>query len=126
MERLQNGTYSINYHQAEEKAVAEEEVHVSKVTPSFIEAVPDFIHVLSLRGLFLHVSPEASKRLLEYDAEEMVGHKISEFVHPSDLVTVMRDLRNCSAEGSVNFICRMKRKLSGYLYMELNGHVLDY
>ena len=93
--------------------------------------MPDFIHVLSLRGLFLHVCPESCKKLLEYQSDEIIGHKISEFVHPSDLITVMRDLRNCSAEGSVNFICRMKRKVfynpnlkkSGYMYMEMNGHV---
>jgi PAS domain S-box-containing protein len=93
---------------------------------SFMEKVPDFIYVLSLRGLFLYVSPESCKNLLEWESTDLLGHKINEFVHPSDLVAVMRDLRNCSSEGNVNFICRMKRKNSGYTYMEMNGHVSLY
>ncbi|KAJ3361918.1 blue light receptor [Kappamyces sp. JEL0680] len=148
MERLKNGTYLVNYHQdqalSSQASTTSHGIHgpltvdteefgshdvtgiskaVQPIQLSFLEKMSDFIHVLSLRGLFLHVSPEPCKRLLEWDQGEIVGHKISEFVHPSDLVTVMRDLRNCSAEGSVNFICRMKRKRSGYIYMEMNGHV---
>jgi hypothetical protein len=151
LQRLSNGTYSMNYSQnkdvpstslimekglilgfnlGDDDSSQEDFQSVSSSTKlqdpvhlSFMEKVPDLIHVLSLRGLFLHISPESCKRLLEWDYTEVVGHKFSEFVHPSDLVTVMRDLRNCSAEGSVNFICRMKRKTSGYIYMEMNGHV---
>jgi PAS domain S-box-containing protein len=96
---------------------------VPKLLLSFVDTSPDFIFVLSLRGLFLHVSAESCKKMLEYDPEDMIGHKIAEFVHPSDLVSVMRDLRNCSTEGSINFICRIRRKLSGYFYMEMNGRV---
>ena len=92
--------------------------------PSFMEKVPDFIFVLSLRGLFLYVSQDPCRNVLEWESDQVLGHKISEFVHPSDLVTVMRDLRNCSTEGSINFVCRMKRKVSGYVYMEMNGHVI--
>lgn len=85
----------------------------------------DFIFLLTLRGIFLSVSQNAGIRLLEYEEKDLIGHKISEFVHPSDEVALMRDLRNCSNEGSVNFICRVKRKNSGYFYMEMNAKVFN-
>merc|ERR1719223_1638467 len=145
MKRVENGTYAVNYHQqpssimnnlgvvddirAIETPSATSTTFCSLTSPlstpdlAFLERIPDFVHVLSLRGLFLHVIQESCKNVLEYDAKDLIGHKISQFVHPSDLVTVMRDLRNCSSDGSVNYICRMKRKFSGYVYMEMNGHV---
>jgi PAS domain S-box-containing protein len=99
---------------------------VPKLLLSFVDSCPDFIFVLSLRGLFLHVSTDSCRKTLEYEPDDMIGHKIAEFVHPSDLVSVMRDLRNCSTEGSINFICRIRRKKSGYFYMEMNGRVFYF
>lgn len=56
----------------------------------------DFIHVLSLKGTFLYVSP-AVKRVLGYEPSDLVGRHITDFAHPSDVVSVMRDLKgeNC-------------------------------
>lgn len=93
---------------------------------TYIEKSPDLLFVLSLRGLFIHVSNDPCLELLEYKASELIGLKISEIVHPSDLISVMRDLRNCSNDvSSANVLCRMKRKHSGFRYVEMNVQVID-
>jgi len=81
----------------------------------------DFVHVLSLRGVFLYVSPDC-KRILEYDEDDLIGHSLSEFCHPGDLVSVMRELKESSTgENPVNIVYRIRRKYSGYIWMESSG-----
>ncbi|UZJ57049.1 hypothetical protein CBS101457_006369 [Exobasidium rhododendri] len=109
----------------------------------------DLIHVLSLKGNFLYVSPSV-ERLLGYKAEEMIGRSISEFCHPSDVVPVFRELKDSTSNASiaaaakhwarvdgtinpptkggagqtgpqVNMIMRMTHKLHGYVWMENVG-----
>ncbi|KAJ3411755.1 blue light receptor [Chytridiales sp. JEL 0842] len=86
----------------------------------------DFVHILSLRARFLYVSPASCKKLLEYDSpNELIGHHLHEFVHPADLVSVMRELRTSRAGDGINFLCRFRRNHSGYVYMEVNGHIFE-
>ncbi|KAL7749702.1 hypothetical protein RI367_004930 [Sorochytrium milnesiophthora] len=87
---------------------------------SLVEQV-DFVHVLSLRGVLLYVSPDC-RRLLEYTEDELVGHSLSEFCHPGDLVSVMRELKDSSTGSStVNIVYRIRRKHSGYVWIEVSG-----
>ncbi|KAI8900967.1 hypothetical protein BC833DRAFT_579878 [Globomyces pollinis-pini] len=95
---------------------------VPKFMATFTDSMSDIVIVISLRGLFLYAS-SACNQILEFSGAEIVGKKLSEFVHPADFTTIMRDLRVCSTEGSANFLCRMKRKVSGYVFFEMNAHV---
>jgi PAS domain-containing protein len=61
-----------------------------------LEASPDFIHVVSLKGTFLYVSPSV-RRVLGYEPSELVGGSISDFTHPEDVVPLMRELKESSA-----------------------------
>jgi PAS domain S-box-containing protein len=81
----------------------------------------DFVHVLSLRGILLYVSPDC-RRVLEYDESELVGHSLGEFCHPGDLVSVMREIKE-SSNGThmVHLVYRIRRKHSGYMWMEVAG-----
>jgi PAS domain-containing protein len=63
-----------------------------------LEASPDFIHVVSLKGNFLYVAPSV-RRVLGYEPEEMVGGSISDYAHPEDVVPLMRELKEGSATG---------------------------
>ncbi|KAF7763418.1 hypothetical protein Agabi119p4_7955 [Agaricus bisporus var. burnettii] len=63
-----------------------------------LEALPDFILVVSLKGSFLYVAPSV-RRVLGYEPEEMVGQSISDFAHPEDVVPLMRELKEGSATG---------------------------
>ncbi|KAK6080045.1 white collar-1 (GATA zinc finger) [Seiridium cupressi] len=85
-----------------------------------LENADDVVHVLSLKGLFLYLSPSC-KRLLEYDSTELVGSSISTICHPSDIVPVTRELKDTTTGASVNIVFRIRRKESGYTWFESHG-----
>lgn len=85
-----------------------------------LENTDDVIHVLSLKGLFLYLSP-SSRHVLEYDASELVGTALSSICHPSDIVPVTRELKDTSPGASVNVVFRIRRKKSGYTWFESHG-----
>lgn len=85
-----------------------------------LENTDDVVHVLSLKGLFLYLSP-ASRKVLEYDASELVGTALSAVCHPSDIVPVTRELKDTSSGAAVNVVFRIRRKHSGYTWFESHG-----
>lgn len=85
-----------------------------------LENTDDVVHVLSLKGLFLYLSP-ASRKVLEYDSSELVGTALSSVCHPSDIVPVTRELKDTSTGASVNVVFRIRRKHSGYTWFESHG-----
>ncbi|KAF2084495.1 hypothetical protein K490DRAFT_48836 [Saccharata proteae CBS 121410] len=87
---------------------------------ALLENTDDVVHVLSLKGLFLYLSPSAAK-LLEYEPSELVGTALSSVCHPSDIVPVTRELKDTSSGSSVNVVFRIRRKNSGYMWFEGHG-----
>ncbi|KAK0384244.1 hypothetical protein NLU13_8332 [Sarocladium strictum] len=85
-----------------------------------LENTDDVVHVLSLKGLFLYASP-ACKKVLEYDAADLVGNSLSSVCHPSDIVPVTRELKDATAGNTVNIVFRLRRKHSGYTWFESHG-----
>ena len=85
-----------------------------------LENTDDVVHVLSLKGLFLYLSPSC-KRILEYDTAELVGNSLSSVCHPSDIIPVTRELKETSQNNPVNIVYRIRRKNSGYTWFESNG-----
>ncbi|KAL7927289.1 blue light photoreceptor BLR1 [Trichoderma austrokoningii] len=85
-----------------------------------LENADDVVHVISLKGLFLYLSPSC-KRILEYDATDLVGNSLSSVCHPSDIVPVTRELKDATAEDHVNIVFRIRRKQSGYTWFESHG-----
>ena len=85
-----------------------------------LENTDDVIHVLSLKGLFLYLSP-SSHKVLEYEAHELVGRALSSVCHPSDIVPVTRELKETTSGSSVNVVFRIRRKESGYMWFEGHG-----
>lgn len=85
-----------------------------------LENTDDVIHVLSLKGLFLYLSPSC-KKVLEYDTADLVGNSLSTVCHPSDIVPVTRELKDTSAGNPVNIVFRIRRKNSGYTWFESHG-----
>lgn len=85
-----------------------------------LENTDDVVHVLSLKGLFLYLSP-ACKNILEYDPTELVGTALSSVCHPSDIVPVTRELKDSSNGSPVNVVYRIRRKNSGYTWFEAHG-----
>lgn len=85
-----------------------------------LENTDDVVHVLSLKGLFLYLSPSC-KKILEYDPNELVGNPISSICHPSDIVPITRELKDTAVEKYVNIVFRIRRKQSGYTWFESHG-----
>lgn len=85
-----------------------------------LENTDDVVHVLSLKGLFLYLSP-ACKRVLEYEPSELVGTALSSVCHPSDIVPVTRELKDSSNGSAVNVVYRIRRKKTGYTWFEAHG-----
>lgn len=82
----------------------------------------DFVHVLSLKGSLLYCSPSTA-RILEYDPAELIGKTLPALCHPSDVVPVMRLLKDTStmANPTVSLLYRIRRRTSGYLWIECSG-----
>ncbi|KAK0724823.1 PAS domain-containing protein [Lasiosphaeris hirsuta] len=85
-----------------------------------LENADDVVHVLSLKGLFLYLSPSC-KKVLEYDASELMASSLSSICHPSDIVPVTRELKDAQHGTSVNIVFRIRRKISGYTWFESHG-----
>ena len=94
---------------------------------------PDFIHVLSLRGLFLYVAPSV-KRILGYAAEDLIGKMISDYCHPADLVPLRRELKESSSLPStddglpalprkVDLLYRIRSKSGIFVWVESRGRL---
>lgn len=88
-----------------------------------IEHTDDFIHVLTLKGIFLYASP-SSQSLLGYKSEDLVGYPVSMLCHPSDLVPMMRELKEiASPSGSFCLIFRARCKDGSFVWMESIGRI---
>lgn len=85
-----------------------------------LENTDDVVHVLSLKGLFMYLSP-SSLKVLEYDSSELVGTPLSSVCHPSDIVPVTRELKDTSTGAAVSVVFRIRRKKSGYTWFESHG-----
>ncbi|KAK3313940.1 PAS domain-containing protein [Apodospora peruviana] len=89
-----------------------------------LENTDDVIHVLSLKGVFLYLSPSCRK-VLEYDSNELMTTSLSEICHPSDIVPVTRELKEAQGENAVNIVFRIRRKNSGYMWFESHGSLFS-
>lgn len=100
---------------------------------TLLGSTPDFIHVLSLRGVFLYVAPSV-KRVLGYAAEDLAGKTILEFCHPADLVPLIRELKDSSTLPStdsgppatprkVDLLYRIKSKDGVFVWVESRGRL---
>jgi PAS domain S-box-containing protein len=101
-----------------------------------LEVLPDFIHVLSLKGNFLYVAPSV-RRVLGYEPDELVGKAIQDFCHPADVVPLMRELKESStvpttgseaativhAPKRVDLLYRARNKAGEFVWAEARGRL---
>ncbi|KAI0260724.1 hypothetical protein BC834DRAFT_898861 [Gloeopeniophorella convolvens] len=104
-----------------------------------LNAMPDSLLVLSLKGSFLYVAPSIS-RALGYPPEELCGKSVVDYCHPSDCVPLTRELKESSAtlaahEGQgffpsipstpriVNLLFRAKAQNGTYMWIECTGRL---
>ena len=100
---------------------------------ALLGSAPDFIHVLSLRGLFLYVAPSV-KRVLGYAAEDLAGKSIEDYCHPADLIPLRRELKQPSSVSStdggpppapkkVDLLYRIRSRDGAFVWIESRGRL---
>ncbi|KAJ3215452.1 blue light receptor [Dinochytrium kinnereticum] len=89
---------------------------------NLVQNSPDCVHILSSRGIVLYASPHASKKILEFEAGELIGRNVSRFCHPGDLISLMRELKGAAVGGRIECAYRFRRRWSGYVWIEVVGH----
>ncbi|KAH8922917.1 hypothetical protein BT69DRAFT_1281874 [Atractiella rhizophila] len=87
-----------------------------------LDCCDDFIHVLSLKGTVLYVSPN-TEQFLEYEAASLISRNWADYVHPADVVGVMRDIKDITNTGTVRLLYRVRKRTSGYIWMEARGRL---
>ncbi|KAG5361959.1 White collar 1 protein [Yarrowia sp. C11] len=82
----------------------------------------DTIMTVSLKGQIVQVSP-AIYAQLEYTPEEVVGLSLADFIHPSDVTVVLRELREVSTTKTLSTLFRIRTKRSGYIWIDARGKI---
>ncbi|WVQ73989.1 hypothetical protein IAR50_003570 [Cryptococcus sp. DSM 104548] len=96
-----------------------------------LDNTDDFVHALSLKGFFTYVTPSI-KRSLGYTPEDLLNKNISEFAHPSDVVPLIRALKDATqitddatpTPKPVSLVFRIRRKNGGWVWVESMGRLV--
>nr|KAJ3413638.1 blue light receptor [Polyrhizophydium stewartii] len=83
---------------------------------------PDFVHILSSRGIILYASEASTRSGLGYSPRDLVGHNIGDYCHPGDAITLMRDLKGATRGQIVSTFARLRSKSGEYIWLQIAGH----
>jgi PAS domain S-box-containing protein len=85
-----------------------------------IENTQDLTYSISPDGTIAFISPQVAT--LGYSIQEVVGHNISQFIHPDDVQHVMANLAQTLATGEAPSLeCRLLKKDGSYFWVEETG-----
>jgi PAS domain S-box-containing protein/putative nucleotidyltransferase with HDIG domain len=84
----------------------------------------DMISRHDAQGVYLYVSP-ASRTLLGFEPEELIGHSSFEFIHPDDISTVDQSRLSVVEQPIVSTtIFRARHKSGEYVWLESTSHTI--
>lgn len=84
----------------------------------------DMISRHTAEGVYLYVSP-ASRTLLGYDPEDLIGHSAYEFFHPEDLAEIAKAHTNILELVDINTVAYRIRNCSGnYIWCETTSRTI--
>ena len=116
---LSSGSDITGLKQAE-KALYDSESRFRRITENML----DIVSQTDMSGIFQYVSP-STKRVLGYEAEEMLRKSILDFVHPGDVAKVTNAIQesvNACSWGKMEF--RYRHADGHYLWLETIGNFL--
>ncbi|KAJ3367268.1 blue light receptor [Allomyces arbusculus] len=89
-----------------------------------IDELSDFIFVLSPQGNIVYVST-SSRAMVGFHGDELVGHHISEFIHPDDACHLSVALQDALTHRTpYQLVPRFRRKNADYMILEVHGRVM--
>ncbi|KNE64375.1 PAS domain S-box protein [Allomyces macrogynus ATCC 38327] len=89
-----------------------------------IDELSDFIFVLSPQGNIVYVST-SSRAMVGFHGDELVGHHISEFIHPDDACQLSVALQDALIHRTpYQLVPRFRRKNADYMILEVHGRVM--
>ncbi|CAL8583438.1 white collar 2 type of transcription factor [Xanthoria parietina] len=87
-----------------------------------LEELKDFLHILTPDGRILYVSP-SGKQLTGYDAEQLNGKFIVDYIHQDDSAIFVREFNESIASGNpLRFFYRFRKADGAYVIFESHGH----
>jgi PAS domain S-box-containing protein len=87
---------------------------------TIVENIYDFIYSAKPDGTITFITPNISA--WGYSPEEIIGHRLLEFIHPDDLEHVARDFQKTVTTGEgFPTVARLKMKDGEYIYIEEYG-----
>ncbi|MBD3355260.1 PAS domain S-box protein [Candidatus Woesearchaeota archaeon] len=103
-----------------EEALKESEEKYRKV----IENLSDVIYSYDPKTLKVGFITPNVRSFFGYKPEEVIGHKIDEFIHPEDLKQVYEDMKKTIKTGKASLTkARLKKKNGKYILIEEKGSV---
>lgn len=96
-----------------------EVIDVEKKSQTLIENISDAILLLDIKGIITYHSPSA-ERLSGFPSTEANGRSIFEFIHPADLATVTRYLKQAILKPGLSLITsyRLRQKRGSFIWAE--------
>jgi PAS domain S-box-containing protein len=105
---------------------AEESVRESKERYQLLaEHATDMISRHTPEGVFLYASP-ASRTLLGYEPEELIGHSAYEFFHPLNLKEIIAKARSTFLASQIGYPIgyRIRQKSGEYIWFETTSQIV--
>ncbi|KAI8593042.1 hypothetical protein BDZ88DRAFT_391544 [Geranomyces variabilis] len=88
-----------------------------------VNASPDFVHILSSRGIILFASACPLLRQTGWEPADLLGTNIVDHCHPADAMLLMREIKQSALRAPVSAAYRFrKRDRSGYVCLDVSGH----
>ncbi|KAF9034194.1 hypothetical protein BDZ89DRAFT_1130746 [Hymenopellis radicata] len=93
---------------------------------ALLSGSPDFVLVVSLKGVFLYVAP-AVKHVLGYTPADLLDKSLGDIAHAADVVPLMRELKESSAPGEkprpVDLLFRARTNAGRWVWVECRGRL---
>ncbi len=90
---------------------------------NFFRLSPDIMVIANTNGIFKSINP-ATTSLLGYSEEELTSKPFTDFIHPDDIQTTLKEFEKINNEGtiSIDFENRYLSKNNGYLLLSWRAH----
>jgi PAS domain S-box-containing protein len=117
---LMNGMWGLIKRKKDEEAIIESEERYRLITNNSNDIIVKF----GTNGKISFVSP-ACKKLLGFDAHEMIGQSVFKFFHPDDVLSLREYEKALLEQTASNIVKHRLKKVDGrYIWFETNNQIV--